>query len=100
MSAIADKGGKPWASALVLPSMLVETSLPPRREEDSVVDEADAIAVVVDAIKTTKESEFGKRKDHTRFHHCGCSCSMSIIERSLNILCFVEQFEFMGSIHQ
>ena len=76
----------------------METPLPPLREEDSVVDDADAIAlvvvvVVVDAIKTTRKANLEKE----RFHHRGCSYRMAIIERSLNVLCFaVEHFEFMG----
>ena len=40
----------------------METPLPPRREEDSVVDEADAIAVVVDAIKTTRKANLEKER--------------------------------------
>ena len=61
-------------------------TLPPWREEDSVVDD-------VGAIKTTRKANLEKE----RFHHRGCSYRMAIIERSLNVLCFVEQFEFMGS---
>ena len=36
--------------------------MPPRREEDSVVDDADAIAVVVDAIKTTRKANLEKER--------------------------------------
>ena len=62
VSVIADdERKKPRASSLVLPSRLAETPLPPRREEDSIVDDADAISVV-DAIKTTRKANLEKER--------------------------------------